>query len=233
VPDSTTTHCWALILGLARQIARDDRLVKNGEWQGATLATPISGKTLALCGLGRLGAAVGRIAVLAWGMRVICWSTNSTQDKADEVAVSVGLEAGDFEVVSKEELFKEADVLSVHYVLSERSRGIIGKKELGLMKKSALFVNTSRGPLVDEEALLEVCDAGGISGVALDVFDVEPLPKESHWRTTRWGEEGRAEVVLSPHMGYGEMETLKGWYEDNAKNLERWLKGEELVARLN
>jgi len=233
VPDSTTTHCWALILGLARQIARDDRLIKSGGWQGSTLATQISGKTLGLCGLGRLGIAVGRIAVTAWGMRVICWSSSLTQEAADEKAKGAGLEAGEFEVVSKEELFKQADILSLHYVLSERSRGIVGKQELAWMKKSALLVNTSRGPLVDENALLEVCKAGGIAGTALDVFDVEPLPQDSQWRTTRWGEDGRSEVVLSPHMGYGETETLNSWYAENAKNLQRWLSGEELHARLN
>lgn len=233
VPDSTTTHCWALVLGLARQLARDDRIVKNGGWQGPTLATQISGKTLGLCGLGRLGSAVGRIAVQAWGMRVICWSSSLTQEKADEQAKSVGLEAGEFEAVSKEQLFSQADVLSVHYVLSDRSRWIVGKKELDWMQKSALFVNTSRGPLVDQDALLEVCRSGGISGAALDVFDVEPLPQDSQWRSTKWGEEGRAEVLLSPHMGYGETVTLDSWYAENAKNLKRWLDGEELLARLN
>jgi len=222
-----------MILGLARHIARDDRLVKEGGWQGPTLAFAVPGKVLGLCGLGRLGASVGRIAVQAWGMRVICWSSNLTQEKADEQARSAGLEPGEFEVVSKEDLFRDADVVSIQLVLSERSRGIIGKSELQLMKKTALFVNTSRGPLVDEAALLEICEKGSIAGAALDVFDQEPLSKDSKWRSAKWGEDGRANVLLSPHMGYGETETVKSWYKENAENLQRFLQGDELTAKLN
>jgi lactate dehydrogenase-like 2-hydroxyacid dehydrogenase len=233
VPDSTTTHCWAMILGLSRHIARDDLGVKEGGWQGPTLATAISGKTLAMCGLGRLGTSCARIGILAWGMKVICWSNSLTQEKADEQAKSVGLEAGDFKVVTKEELFRQADVLNVHYVLSERSRGLVGAADLKLMKPSALFVNTSRGPLVDEQALLQVCENGTIAGVALDVFDLEPLSKDSKWRRKDWGRDGRSDVLLSPHMGYGETETIKSWYKDNAENLGRWIEGQELTARLN
>jgi phosphoglycerate dehydrogenase-like enzyme len=123
--------------------------------------------------------------------------------------------------------------VSVHLVLSERSKGIVGKQELQLMKKTSLFINTSRGPLVDETALLDVCDKGLIAGVALDVFDQEPLAKDSRWRWTSWGENGRAEVLLSPHMGFGETEMIHGLYEANAENLKRWLKGEELNFRLD
>lgn len=233
VPDSTTTHCWALILGLARHVARDDRLIKEGGWQGKTLATGVAGKVLGLCGLGRLGTSVGRIAVQAWGMRVICWSSSLTQEKANEQAISAGLNIGDFEVVSKDEIFRQADILSVQYVLSERSRGLIGLKDLQQMKKTALFVNTSRGPIVDEAALLEVCTKGTIAGAALDVFDQEPLPQSSKWRTTPWGEGGRADVLLSPHMGYGETDSIKSWYKENAENLQRWLEGSPLTAKLN
>jgi lactate dehydrogenase-like 2-hydroxyacid dehydrogenase len=232
VPDSTTTHTWALILGLARHIARDDALVKEGGWQGPTLATGVPGKTLALFGLGRLGTSVGRIGIQAFGTKVIAWSSNLTQEKADEQAVAVGLEPGDFQVVSKEELFKQADVLSVHYVLSERSRGLLGADDLKLLKPSALLVNTSRGPVVDEAALLHVAEKGAIAGIALDVFDTEPLPKDSAWRSKAWGKDGRSDVVLSPHMGYGETETINSWYKDNAENLRRWLEGEEVTARI-
>jgi glycerate dehydrogenase len=232
-PDSTTTHCWAMILGITRHIARDDKLVKEGGWQGATLATALPGKTLALLGLGRLGTAVGRIAAVGFGMRVICWSSSLTQDKADEQAKSVGLESGEFEVVSKEELFKQADVLSVHYVLSDRSRGIVGASDIALMKLSAFLVNTSRGPLVDDNAAYDALAAGKIAGAAFDVFDPEPLPKDSRWRKTKWGEEGRAEVLLSPHMGYGETETLHSFWKESSENLGRWLRGEELAVRMN
>lgn len=232
VPDSTTTHCWAMILGLSRHIARDDLVVKEGGWQGPTLATAIAGKTLGLCGLGRLGTSCGRIGILAWGMKVICWSSNLTQEKADEQAKSVGLEAGDFKVVIKEELFRQADVLSVHYVLSERSRGLVGTAELSWMKPSALLINTSRGPIVDEAALLQACENGTIAGVGLDVFDLEPLPKDSKWRRKDWGLDRRSDVLLSPHMGYGETETIESWYKENSENLGRWLEGKELTARL-
>jgi lactate dehydrogenase-like 2-hydroxyacid dehydrogenase len=232
-PDSTTTHNWALILGIARHIARDDRLVKEGGWQGPTLATKIPGQVLGMVGLGRLGTSIARIGIQAFGMKVIAWSTNLTQEKADEQAKAVGLDAGDFEVVSKEQLFRDADVINIQLVLSDRSRGIIGKKDLELMKSTALFVNAARGPIVDEAALLDVCEKGSIAGAAFDVFDLEPLAKDSKWRTTKWGQDGRAEVLLSPHMGYGETPSLNAWYKDNAENLKRWIEGAELTSKLN
>jgi phosphoglycerate dehydrogenase-like enzyme len=126
-------------------------------------------------------------------------------------------------------LFKQADVLSVHYVLSDRSRGIVGAEDLALLKPSALFVNTSRGPLVDEAALIDVLEKEKIRGAAIDVFEIEPLPKESRWRSEKWGTEGRSKVLLSPHMGYVEEETLGQWYEEQAEIVERWHKGEELL----
>jgi lactate dehydrogenase-like 2-hydroxyacid dehydrogenase len=233
VPDSTTTHNWALILGLARHIARDDHLVKEGGWQGPTLATRVPGHVIGLVGLGRLGSSIARIAIQGFGMKVIAWSTNLTQEKADEQAKAIGLDAGDFQVVTKEQLFSDADVINVQLVLSDRSRGIIGKEDLQRMKKTALFVNAARGPIVDEAALLQACETGSIAGAALDTFDLEPLAKDSKWRTTKWGQDGRAEVLLSPHMGYGETVSLKDWYENNAENLKRWLEGKELTAKLN
>lgn len=230
--DSTTEHTWALILGLARNIARDDAAVKNGRWQGS-FATGLAGKTLGVLGLGALGAATAKIGALAFGMRVIAWSSNLTQDAADEKAAGLGLPAGTFEVASsKLELFREADVLSVHYVLSERSVGIVGAEELGVMKPTALLVNTSRGPLVDEKSLLKTLEEGKIRGVALDVFDLEPLPLDSPWRTTRWGVEGRSDVLLSPHMGYVEEGVMHRWYEEQAENLEKWLSGKDVETRL-
>jgi glycerate dehydrogenase len=231
--NSTVQHTWALILALARNVARDDAAVKRGEWQGS-LGLNLSAKTLGLLGLGKLGSQVGKIAVLAFGMKVSAWSTNLTQEKADEQAQAQGLPAGSFVVApSKEEFFAQADVVSLHNVLSDRSRGIVGTAELAKMRSTAFIVNTSRGPLIDEAALLEALNAGRIRGAALDVFDPEPLPLDSPWRTTPWGQDGRSEVVLSPHMGYGEEELLRGWYRETAENLERWLKGEELVRKMN
>ncbi|OJJ30218.1 hypothetical protein ASPWEDRAFT_176889 [Aspergillus wentii DTO 134E9] len=231
--NSTVQHTWALILALARHIARDDAAVKQGGWQGS-LGINLSGKTLALLGLGKLGSQVGKIAIQAFGMDVIAWSANLTQEKADEQAQAQGLPAGSFVAVpSKSEFFQRADVVSLHNVLSDRSRGILGAPELAVVKPTAMIVNTSRGPLIDQEALLETLNAGRIRGVALDVFDPEPLPADSPWRTTAWGKDGRSEVVLSPHMGYGEEELINGWYKEVAENLERWLDGKELKKKMN
>lgn len=233
-PDATTQHTWALILGLARHIARDDHAVKNGGWQGQTLAVGLPGLTLGLLGLGKLGAATARIAVLAFNLKVVAWSSSLTQEKADETAKSLGLPVGSITVTpSKLDLFRAADIVSVHYVLSERSRGIVGKEELAALKPSALLVNTSRGPLIDEAALLETLKAGRIRGAALDVFNKEPLPLDSEWRTTKWGEDGRSEVLLSPHMGYGEADNISSWYAQTAVNLQHWLNGNEVPNRLN
>jgi phosphoglycerate dehydrogenase-like enzyme len=232
----TTQHTWALILGLARGIAREDHHMKTGGWQ-AGLAIGTLGKTLGVGGMGRLGAAVARIGVLAFGMQVICWSTNLTQDKADEIAKELGLpteDAGEktFKVVSKEELFKDSDVVTLHYPLSDRSRNLVDKAELALMKKSALLVNTSRGPIVNEEALLQTLEEGRIRGVAVDTFDIEPLPKSHPLRSSKWGMEGRGEVLLSPHMGYVEREHLDAFYAETAQILEKWLDGKELPNRV-
>ncbi|KAL4735807.1 D-isomer specific 2-hydroxyacid dehydrogenase [Aspergillus similis] len=230
---STVQHTWALILALARHVARDDAALKSDRdyWQGS-LGMTLSGKTLGLVGLGKLGTAVGRIAIVAFGMKVIAWSANLTQEKADEQAEAAGLEKGSFvSVGEKQEFFARADVVSLHYVLSERSRGVVGREELQRMKKDALLVNTSRGPLIDQDALLECVEHGGIGGVALDVFETEPLPGDSVWRGTQWGSDGRSEVLLTPHMGYGD-EQIHGWYDEVAANLQRWLDGEELKTLL-
>ncbi|KAF2264454.1 glycerate dehydrogenase [Lojkania enalia] len=237
----TTQHAWALILALARNIAADDAVIKgkgiSPGWQ-TQLAIGLQGKTLGLVGLGRLGALTARVGVLAWGMEVIAWSENLTQEKANKLAEDVGLPPNGggivgendktFKVVSKEELFKTADVISLHYVLSARSKGLVGAKELGWMKESALLVNTSRGPLIDESALLDTLRSGRIRGAAIDVFDVEPLPADSPWRTESW-DEGKSRVLLTPHMGYVEEGTLRTWYEETAENLERYVDGRDLL----
>lgn len=229
-----THHTWALILALARNVAADDAAIKNGGWQ-TDMAIGLGGKTLGIVGLGRLGAAVARIGVLAFGMKVVCWSSSLTQEKADIMATQLGLpltdEYGDktFRAVAKEQLFQEADVVSMHYVLSERSKGIMGEQELSLMKKDALVVNTSRGPLIDEEALLKAAQQGRIKGVAVDVFGQEPLPADSPWRSQNWGRAGMSRVILTPHMGYVEEGIMNTWYAETAENVERWLAGEEIL----
>ena len=238
----TTQHVWALILALARNVAADDAVVKgkgvSAGWQ-TELAIGLQGKTLGLVGLGKIGAHVARVGVLAFGMKVICWSTNLTQEKADKLAEEAGVpvtgagmineDEKTFKVVSKEELFRSSDVVSVHYVLSERSRGIVGTQELEWMKPSGLLVNTSRGPLVDEAALLKTLRSGRIRGAALDVFDIEPLPADSPWRTEDWDAKDKSRVLLTPHMGYVEEGTLTTWYEETAENIERLIEGKELL----
>ncbi len=237
-PDSTTQHGVALILGLARNLADDDYVVKTGGWQ-THLATGLTGKTFGAVGFGKLGVNTAKILYQSFGMKVIAWSANLTQERADEDAKAAGLpvlnELGEktFKVVSKEELFKSADVVSLHYVLSERTRGLITKDDLALMKESALLVNTSRGPLIVEEDLLAVLAAGKIRGAAIDVYEIEPLPADSPWRTLKWGREGRSNVLLSPHMGYAEENIMKTWYEQMAENIERWSEGKELISPMN
>ncbi|KAJ5087552.1 hypothetical protein N7456_011168 [Penicillium angulare] len=239
-----TQHAWALILALARNVATDDAVVKRAQpsvdstWQTG-LAKGLTGSTLGVVGLGRLGAAVGRIASLAFGMRVVCWSENITQEKADRKAEEMGLGiygpdgSRTFRAVSKEDLFREADVVSMHYVLSERSRGLVGERELGVMKSNALIVNTSRGALIDENALYEALCEGRIGGAALDVFDLEPLPVDSRWRSMEWGFNGRSRLLLTPHMGYVEDGIMHTWYEETAENLERYLDEREILHRIN
>lgn len=230
----TTQHTWALILALAQNVAADDAVVKRGGWQ-TEMAVGLAGKTLGVVGLGRLGAGVARIATLAFGMKVVCWSASLDQTKADQKAAELGLPIEDefgektFRAVSKEELFRNSDVVSMHYVLSERSKGLLGKHELSIMKKSALVVNTSRGPLIDEEALLEAAQKGQIKGVALDVYGQEPLPADSPWRSKHWGTNGTSRVLLTPHMGYVEEGVMNTWYAETAENVERWLAGDVIL----
>lgn len=231
--DSTTEHCITLILSLARNIAADDANVKSGIWQ-TKFATGLSGKTLGVVGLGRLGVSTAKIMKIAFGMNIVAWSSSLTQETADEKAKEAGLAVEDadgektFKAVSKEELFSTADVVSLHLVLSDRSRGVITKDDFGRMKKTAFFVNTSRGPLVVEKDLLDTLKEGKIAGAATDVFDIEPLPLDSEWRSQDWGKNGRSRVLVTPHMGYVEEASIGGWYEQQVTNIERWAKGEPL-----
>ena len=231
--DSTTQHAWSLLLSLTSRIPMDNSRLRSdtSAWQSG-LSVPLGGRTLGVVGLGKLGTSFCRIASAGFGMNVIAWSENITQEKADAAAEKAGLAKGTFRAVSKEELFTQADVVSMHYVLSDRSRGIVGEKELGWMKKTAMIINSSRGPLIDEQALLKCLNEGRIRGVALDVFWEEPLPADSKWRTTVWGQDGRSMVVLSPHMGYVNEATMQTWYAEQADDVRRWIAREEPKTRL-
>ena len=184
-----------------------------------------------MVGLGRLGARVAKIGT-AFGMHVVAWSASLTQESADAQAQAAGLSAGTFRAVSKEELFRTADVVSLHLVLGERSRGVVGEAELRAMKRSAVLVNTARAGLVDEEALLGAMREGAIAGVGLDVWWEEPVGERSVWRTERWGEDGKSVLVGTPHMGYVEEGIMKRWYAEQAENVERWIRGEEVRNRI-
>lgn len=219
IGNSTLEHIWALILSAARNIPAYDRGVKsNAPWQAVgsnvskQLPFGLKGKTIGLVGLGSLGSSTAAIA-RAFGMKVIVWSPHLTVDRlTDEQMAYVT-------VVSKENLFKHADIVSVHLVLSPSTRGIIGAKELALMKPDSIFVNVSRGPLVDEEALLEVLREKRIRGAALDVYDIEPLPTDSEWR--KLGDH----VVVTPHVGYVELPTYREFYDGAVSNVLAYIEG--------
>ncbi|KAL7949180.1 D-isomer specific 2-hydroxyacid dehydrogenase [Trichoderma barbatum] len=229
----TTQHTWALIMALSRNIAADDAAMKTGPGWQTELATGLTGLTIGIVGLGRLGAAVARIGHLAWGMKILCWSENLTQEKANRMAVQVGLPPETFHVVNKEQLFRNADIVSLHYVLSNRSQGIVGAQDLHQMKNSAMLINTSRGPLIDQVALLDSLERGAIRGAALDVFEIEPLPLHSPWRRANyWGQVGRSRLITTPHMGYMDEGLMNAWYAETAENVDRWLAGRGVLHLL-
>ncbi|KAF2092045.1 D-isomer specific 2-hydroxyacid dehydrogenase [Saccharata proteae CBS 121410] len=239
----TTQHLFALILALTNNIPRDNNNTLlfpspgagGPHWQAPSpvLSTQLAGKTFAVLGFGKLGTAAARVAWFGFGMRVVAWSASLTQADADERAAGVGMPRGAVEVVaSKAEAFERADVLSLQYVLGERSRGMVGRAELALLKRGAVFVNTARAGLVDEDALFEVLCQGRIRGAALDVWWREPMDQMDRWRVTRWGEEGRSALVATPHTAYVTEETMEAWWRLTKENLERWLRGEDVVSRL-
>jgi phosphoglycerate dehydrogenase-like enzyme len=202
---STIEMTWALILASARQVALENAHLRAGGWQ-LTVGDSLHGKTLGVLGLGNIGSEVARIG-LAFGMEVIAWSQNLTPDKA---------QACGSRLVSKEELFRGADILTIHLVLSQRTKGLVGAAELQAMKPSARLINTSRGPIVDEPALIEVLRDRRIAGVALDVFDIEPLPADHPFRSLD-------NVLATPHIGFVARELYRTFYGDTVENITRWL----------
>jgi D-3-phosphoglycerate dehydrogenase len=200
-----------LMLELARKIGWEDQRMKNGAFWQKTLGIELEGKTLGVLGLGKLGTRTARIAK-AIGMRIIAWSQNLTAEKAQEAGA---------ELVSKEELFRQSDFLTIHLVLSARSRGLVSAEDLALMKPTAFLVNTARGPIVDEAALLKVLQERKIAGAGLDVFGTEPLPVDHPIRKLD-------NVVVSPHLGYVTAENYHRYYGGMVEDIRSWLDGKPI-----
>jgi phosphoglycerate dehydrogenase-like enzyme len=205
---ATAELAWALILGLARKIPAEDANMRQGGWQ-TTIGTDLAGTTLGLVGLGNLGKQMVPVAK-AFGMDVIAWSTNLDPEEA---------RAAGAEPVTKDELFERSDFVSVHYKLSDRSRGLIGAADLALMKQSAFLVNTSRGPIVDTDALLEALEAGTIAGAGLDVYDTEPLPADHALRSA-------PRTIITPHLGYVTEDTYTVFFDDAVEDVLAYLAGD-------
>jgi phosphoglycerate dehydrogenase-like enzyme len=207
LPTPPVELTWGLILSLARRIPQEAEAMRRGAWQ-TTIGVGLHGKTLGILGLGRLGAEVAQIGK-AFGMHVVAWSQNLTTD----VTSSLGVE-----LVDKATLFMSADVVTIHLVLSARTRGLVGHTELTAMKPTAFLVNTARGPIVDEAALLEALRGGAIAGAGLDVYDEEPLPAGHPLRSLD-------NVVLTPHLGYVTTENYQEAYGQAVENIRAFLAG--------
>lgn len=206
----TVDLTWGLILALARRIPEQEAAMRAGRWQTA-IGTGLEGKTLGLLGFGKLGrrvAAVGK----ALGMDCIAWSQNLTEEAAAQ---------GGTRRVEKEALFREADILTIHYILSERSRGLVGAAELAAMKPSALLVNTSRGPIVDQDALIAALREGRIAGAGIDVYDVEPV-RAGHPLLSA------PNTVLTPHLGYCTEENYRAYFQGAVEAIEAFEKGQPI-----
>ena len=205
---STAELAIALMLGLARHLREEFHTMRaGGGWQ-TTVGFDLDGRTLGILGLGNLGTQVAKIGQ-AFGMKAIAWSENLTPERAREKGA---------EHVTKDELFRRSDVISIHTVLSPRTRGLVGARELGLMKPTAIMINTSRGPIVDEAAMLAALREKRIAGYGADTFEVEPLPSNHPLRS-----EPRA--LLTPHLGYVTEETYRGFYAGIIAVIEGWLAG--------
>jgi phosphoglycerate dehydrogenase-like enzyme len=204
----TVELTWALILADARHLVTETAAVRGGLWQ-QSVGEDLNGRTLGLLGLGNIGSAMARIGK-AFGMNLIAWSQNLTAERAA---------AADAVLVSKEELFRQADIVSIHLVLSRRTRGLIGAPELGLMKRTARLVNTSRGPIVDEAALVDALRKGELAGAAIDVFDQEPLPSNHPFRQL-------PNMLATPHIGYVSRSLYQRFYQDTVENIRKWLDAE-------
>jgi phosphoglycerate dehydrogenase-like enzyme len=203
--DPTVEFTWALILACARHIVTESNSLRSGGWQ-QTVGVDLRGKTLGVLGLGNVGSEVARIGS-AFGMKLIAWSQNMTSEAA-KVAGAI--------LVSKDQLFERADILTIHLVLSNRTLGLVGAAELERMKPTAWLINASRGPIVEEQALITVLQNKRLAGAAIDVFDIEPLPPSHPFRTLD-------NVLATPHIGYVSQGLYKTFYEDTVSNIRKWL----------
>ncbi|GFM55630.1 2-hydroxyacid dehydrogenase [Pseudomonas cichorii] len=198
---------WALIMGITRNLVAEANSLRDGKWQ-VGLGSDLHGKTLGILGLGSIGKWIARYGQ-AFGMKVIAWSQNLTAEAAAESGVTY---------VSKQELFEQADVLSIHLVLSDRSRGLVDAQALGWMKPSAYIINSSRGPIIDEAALIATLQQRKIAGAALDVFDIEPLPTEHPFRSLD-------NVLATPHIGYVTENNYRTFFSQMIEDIQAWHAG--------
>ena len=202
---ATVELTWALILGAARHVVTERQAVAGGGWQ-STVGRELDRRVLGVLGLGRIGTQVARIGA-AFGMDVVAWSTNLTPEAA---------RAAGARYLPRDEFFATADVLTIHLKLGERTRGLVGAAELAAMKPTALLVNTSRGPIVEEAALLNALTSGSIAGAALDVYDTEPLPADHPLRTM-------GNVLATPHIGYVADRPYAIFFRDAVEAIAAWL----------
>ena len=209
--DPTAPLTMGLILELTRNIGRENARMHAGEPLQKFVGTEIEGKTLGVIGLGKLGTKVSKLAQ-AFGMNVIAWSPNLTPERCKEAGVGYA---------TKEELFSTADIITVHVVLSQRSRGLVASEDLARMKPTSYLVNTARGPIVDEAALLQTLQQRKIAGAGIDVFSVEPLPVDHPFRKLD-------NIVLTPHLGYVTAESFRNHYSQMVEGIDAWFKGETL-----
>ena len=201
----TIEFTWAMILAVARQITIENASLRSGGWQTG-VGSDLRGKTLAVLGLGNVGGPVAETG-RAFGMRVIAWSPNLTREKAESAGA---------QLVSKATLFREADFLTVHLVLSHKTRGIVGESELAWMKPSSYLINTSRGPLIEETSLINALEDRKIAGFAVDVFEQEPLPASHPFRRL-------TNVLATPHIGFGSRSLYETFYRDSVKSITNWI----------
>jgi phosphoglycerate dehydrogenase-like enzyme len=204
----TAELAWGLILALARRIPEEDRALREGGWQTPVTGFGLRDKVLGILGLGRLGREMARIGQ-AFGMRIIAWSENLTSERAAEAGAVR---------VEKADLFRMSDVLTVHLLMSERTRGLVGRGDIALMKPTAIFINTARAAIVDEAALVEALVERRIGGAGLDVYGREPLPRDAAILSA-------PNTVLTPHLGYAVRESYEIYYRQALEDIEAWLAG--------